>query len=280
MTSEPLPPPPPTPPEEGIEIRSHFVRSRNAVVIRACLSELYVDYFLHLSEHQLKPAGEHIQLFKDALAAFVLHCTARPRYEMIAWTMHFENPAVNLFLTADTPEEMVTGRILAENVREMGGNHLYSDVVQHNKPPRRSAIPFEGADAFRAAETFYLQSEQRPARFFATAPEEFVMVCDHPDCDTEWFNSLTPEILREIDHTETLALLERRRYAWRCGCNQAKIMRVLAPAMRHDPSELFGDEATVQVSCPRCAAKHIVTRESMEAFVAQHPLPPKDETGK
>ena len=267
----PSPPTPPPPPEEGIEIRSHFVRSRNAVVIRATLSELYVDYFLHLAAHQLKPATRHIELFKDALAAFVLHCTARPRYEMIAWTLHFEQPPVNLFLTADTEEEAVTGRILADNVREMGGNYLYADVVDHNKPPRRSAVPFEGADSFRAAEAFYLQSEQRPAKLFATAPEEYAMVCSHPDCDTAWFESLTADTLRTIDQTETLSLLERRRYAWRCGCNQQKILRVLAPIMRKDPAELFRDEPSVQISCPRCAAKHIVTREAMEAYLAQHP---------
>ena len=275
MSSDAAPPsppsPPPPPPAEGIEIRSHFVRSRNAVVIRATLSELYVDYFLHLAAQQLRPDPAHIALFKDALAAFVLHCTARPRYEMIAWTLHFEEPMVNLFLTADTEEEAVTGRILADNVREMGGNHLYADVVAHNKPPRRSAIPFAGADAFRAAEAFYLQSEQRPARFFATAPEEFVMVCSHPDCDTAWFESLTVDTLRDLDKTETLALLERRRYAWRCGCNQQKLLRVLAPVMRKDPAELFGDDPSVQVSCPRCAAKHIVTREALEAFIAQNP---------
>ena len=267
----PSPPTPPPPPEEGIEIRSHFVRSRNAVVIRATLSELYVDYFLHLAAHQLKPATRHIELFKDALAAFVLHCTARPRYEMIAWTVHFEDPPVNLFLTADTEEEAVAGRILADNVREMGGNHLYADVVDHNKPPRRSAVPFEGADAFRAAEAFYRQSEQRPARFFATAPEEFAMVCSHPDCDTAWFETLTADTVRDLEKTETLSLLERRRYAWRCGCNQQKILRVLAPAMRKDPAGLFGDDPTVQVSCPRCAAKHVITREALEAFIAQHP---------
>ena len=267
----PSPPTPPPPPEEGIEIRSHFVRSRNAVVIRATLSELYVDYFLHLAAHQLKPATRHIELFKDALAAFVLHCTARPRYEMIAWTVHFEDPPVNLFLTADTEEEAVAGRILADNVREMGGNYLYADVVDHNKPPRRSAVPFEGADAFRAAEAFYRQSEQRPAKFFATAPEEFAMVCSHPDCDTAWFETLTADTVRDLDKTETLSLLERRRYAWRCGCNQQKLLRVLAPAMRKDPAGLFGDDPAVQVSCPRCAAKHVITREALEAFIAQHP---------
>jgi molecular chaperone Hsp33 len=280
MSADAVPPNPssasssPPPPEEGIEVRSHFVRSRNAVVIRAAFSELYVDYFLHLAAHQLKPAPEHIALFKDALAAFVLHCTTRPRYEMLAWTLHFEQPPVNLFLTADTEEEAVTGRILAENVREMGANYLYSDVVAGRQPTRRSMINFTGEDSFRAAEAFYLQSEQRPARFFALAPEEFVMVCSHPDCDTAWFDALTVETLRDLDKTETLALLERRRYRWHCGCNQEKILGVLAPAMRDDPAGLFGTDNSIQVNCPRCAARHLITREALEAYLAQHPVSP------
>lgn len=261
----------PPAPEEGIEIRSHFVRSRNAVVIRAALGELYVDYFLHLATHHLKPEPAHVALFKDALAAFVLHCTARPRYEIVAWTVHFENPMVNLFLTGDNEDGVVAGRILADNVREMGGNHLYADVVAHAKPPRRSAVPFAGADAFGAAAAFYLQSEQRPARFFALAPEEFVMVCSHPDCDTAWFEALTVEQLRDIDKTETLALLERRRYLWRCGCDQRKLLRVLAQVARKNPEDIFGADPSAQVSCPRCGAKHVITRETMEAYLAQHP---------
>ncbi|HLP02695.1 MAG TPA: Hsp33 family molecular chaperone HslO [Opitutaceae bacterium] len=271
MSSDAAPIPPLPPPEQGLEIRSHFVRSRNALVTRATFSELYVDYFLHLSTYQLHPAAEHVALFKDALAAFVLHCAARPRYEIIAWTLHFEDPMVNLFLTADNEECTVTGRVLADNVREMGGNHLYADVVAYGKPPRRSVVPFAGAEPFRAAEAFYLQSEQRPARVFSLAPEEFAMVGSHPDCDTAWFEGLTSDQVRDLEKTETLSLLERRRYEWRCGCNQRKLLRVLSQVARKNPEEIFGQDPSAQVSCPRCGAKHVITREAMEAYLASHP---------
>lgn len=264
--SAPLPPP-----EQGIFVQSSFVRGRNALVTRAVFSELYVDYFLHLATYQLHPDSEHVALFKDALAAFVLHCASRPHHEMIGWTLHFEEPRVNLFLTADNEEGTVVGRILAENVREMGGNHLYADVVEYGKPPRRSAVPFTGPEAFRAAEAFYLQSEQRPAHFFTLAPEEFALVGTHPDCDLAWFGALGADQVRTLDQTETVSTLERRRYEWRCGCSQEKLLRVLAPVARKTPEDLFGDDPSAQVSCPRCAARHVITREAMEAYLAQHP---------
>ena len=36
---------PPTP--EGLDVRTYFVRERNALLARADFGELYVDYYLH-----------------------------------------------------------------------------------------------------------------------------------------------------------------------------------------------------------------------------------------
>jgi molecular chaperone Hsp33 len=66
-------------------------------------------------------------------------------------------------------------------------------------------------------------------------------------------------------------LLERRVYRWHCGCNQDRIMEVLAPAMRQDPQALFENDERIEVRCPRCAARYTITREAMEAFVSKNP---------
>ena len=34
-------------------------------------------------------------------------------------------------------------------------------------------------------------------------------------------------------------------------------------------ADFFGDEAAIRVSCPRCGARHTVTREGLEAYVAK-----------
>ena len=48
-------------------------------------------------------------------------------------------------------------------------------------------------------------------------------------------------------------------------------MEVLAPVMRQDASGLFGDSEKIEIRCPRCAARHAITCEAMEAFVAKAP---------
>ncbi len=257
------------PAEPGLEVRSHFVRHRNVLLARASLSDLYVDYYLHLGQHNIHPRPENDALFKRALAGFVLHCVSRPWNELTAWTINFQQPLVNLFLTGDNETGAITGRVFEENVKEFPENVFYSDLVLPGKPKRRSAINFTGADPLAAVEAYYAKSEQRPARYFQLGEEEFAMVTEHPDCDHAWFSALTVEQVRDMEKNETTNLMERRIVRWHCGCNHERMLEVLAPVMRSDPEGLFGAGETVQIQCPRCAARHTVTREAMEAFVAK-----------
>jgi hypothetical protein len=257
--------------EGGFQVKTFFVRSRNALYARVDMSDLYVDYYLHLSENGIKPAPEHDALFKRALAGFVLHSVSRPWNEMTAWTMNFQDPRVNLFLTGDNETGGVAGRVFAENVRELPENLLYADVVRGKEAKRRSTINFTGADPLVAVEKFYEQSEQRLGRFFQTGEEEFTFVIEHPDCDRAWLSGLTVEQVKAIETTETLSLLESRVVKWSCGCNQRRMLEVLAPAMRADATELFGGEEKIEIRCPRCAARYTVTREAMEAFIVEKP---------
>jgi molecular chaperone Hsp33 len=91
------------------------------------------------------------------------------------------------------------------------------------------------------------------------------MVTAHPDIDMAWFEGLTEESVRTMDQTNTLSLLERRIYRWDCGCNDKRMMSVLTPLFIKDPEALFGDEPLIRMSCPRCGAKYVITREAMEA---------------
>jgi molecular chaperone Hsp33 len=257
--------------DAGLEVRTHFVRGRNALVAQADFGDLYVDYYLHLGQHQIQLAPQHDAMFKRALAVFTLHCASRPWHELTAWTMNFQEPLVNLFLTGDNETGAITGRVFTEDVKQMAANVFYADVVRPRQPKRRSAVNFAGSDPVAAVEAFYAQSEQRPARCFQLGEEEFALVTEHPDCDSAWFQALTTDAVRALETTETLSPMERRIYRWHCGCNQERMMEVLAPVMRQDPDELFGSDPKLEIRCPRCAARHTITREALEAFVSKIP---------
>ncbi len=253
--------------EGALEVRAYFVRGRNALVARAQLSELFVEYYLHLASLGKQQNVVADTLFKEILAAFVLHCASRPRNESIAWTINFQEPLVDIFLTGDNALGTVVGRALSENVRRTGKGMFFSDVSVRGGMPYRSAVSVECGSAFSAVERYYTQSEQRRGRFFEILEEDFVFISAQPDCDFAWLESLDTEAMRSLDRKEQLSLLETRWVRWECGCNQSRLLGVLAPAARNAIDGFFGAEPSVRTECPRCGTHYVITREAMEAFL-------------
>jgi molecular chaperone Hsp33 len=252
----------------GIDVLTHFIRYRNVLMAEADLTGLYVDYYLHLVDHGLEVQPECDEIFKQGLAAFTLHCASRPRNEMVAWTINFQDPLVNLFLAGDNDESTITGRVFQDNVREDDQGLFFSDVVRGKTPVHRSAISFPGGDPFDVVERYYQQSEQRVARFVHLQDDRYLLLTSHPDCDLAWLKETDEATFRDLATNETLTPMERRRYAWHCGCSQQKILKVLAPTMKDDPEGLFAGDDSLRLNCPRCGARHLVTREALEAFIA------------
>ncbi len=249
------------------ELRTWFVRQRNALLARADFGALYVDYYLHFAQQGRRPATNNDALLKDALAALALHAASRPMAETTAWTISIQEPRVNLFVTADSARGRLIANLFTDHVKPRAENLFLSEIVDARNPLRRSSVPFEGTDIFHAVELYYRRSEQRPARLFRCGPEDFAMVSAHPDCDLAWFEALTPDRVAGLLKDEETRPLELRKYSYECGCNQERLMALLAPSMRASPDELFGGQERVIAVCPRCGTRHNITRESMEAFL-------------
>jgi len=255
--------------EVGLEVRSYFVRGRNALLTRADFGELYVDYYLHQGQRGMHHEPAHDELLKQALAAVTLHAASRPWSESVAWTIHFQEPLLNLFVAGDNRLGTVVGQLFTDGVKEDGRQLFVADVVRDRGEARRSAVEFTGADAFHAVEQYYAQSEQRPARFFHYGEEDFVFLSAQPQCDLAWLEGMDDAAILTLDHTEELSLLETRRYRWECGCTQARMFAVLAQVMRSDPEGLFAEGESLRMSCPRCGVRHTITREALEAYVGR-----------
>ena len=245
-----------------IESRSYFVRERNALVVRADFGPMYIDYYLHLMQQGMKLRVDHDTYLKDGLAAFALHMVSRPWKERSAWTVHFQEPFLNVFLTGSSVNENVVGWVFTRDIKDMATNLFYAEVSEPPKPSRQSVVEFEKGTFFEIVERYYAESEQRPARYFRHKDEDMVLVSAQPDCDLDWFYGLDDEAVRQLDETEELSLLEKRKFSFSCGCDSERILRILASM---DDDEIFESDESVTADCPRCAAQFVVSREAVEA---------------
>lgn len=249
-----------------VEVRTYFVRGRNALVARADFGPLYIDYYLHRADHDLVYENAHDAMLKDALAALTLHLASRPQEETCGWTLNFHDPLLNLFVAGSSRPCQVAGRVFTEDVRKFGKNMLISQTTRPNHPPVQSLVEFSSGGIFPAIEEFYRQSEQRQARLFRYEDEDIVMISAQPDCDDEWLAALSEEDIRRLDQTEQLSLLEVRRYIWECGCSVERLYPILGKLPEADLAEIFGGEEIITLTCPRCGARYRAAREQFEAW--------------
>ncbi len=257
------------PEDEAIEVRCYFVRERNALLVRASFTPIYTDYYLHLMEHKIRYEGEQDQMVKDGLAVLSLHLASRPWNEAVAWTLSWQDPLQNLFVTGSNRDGTVTGRLFTEDIRERDKDLLFAQVNVEGQEGRQSMIELHSTDLFEVGENYYEQSEQRLGRYFKHSEEDFVLITAQPECDEEWLAGLTEEAIQTLDEQETLSLLETRQYRFECGCSQDKIFPIIANMAQETIDSIFEGQEVIPTSCPRCGAKYAITREALEAFMEE-----------
>lgn len=246
-----------------VEVKSWFVRHRNALMVRGRFSPLYLDYYLHLMEHQLKYEDPGDTMLKEALAAMALHLCSRPQDEGCAWTLNISQPLMNLFVAGSSRPGKVTGRIFNEDVKDSGRNLFIAQTTRPNQQPRQSMIEVEGIDMLAAVENFYTQSEQRLTRLIRLPDEEFVQISAEPDCDEIWLAELELEGVMGLQEKEQLTLLETRSYVLRCGCSMERLFPLISRLPEEDLRYVF-EEGRAAIQCPRCAARYTATRDDFD----------------
>lgn len=252
-----------------VEITCDFVRHRNVLLTGGDLRPLLERWHRHHDANSLHLDPGHAAMFENALAAFVLHLAGQSRNRHMTWTINIGSPAINLFLGGDTHTGGVTGRVFTEDVATFPKGQFYQEAIVGGKGPFRSHATFVSHDVFEAVEQYYAMSEQRPAKLFDLGECRFVMAHAHPDYDEGWFTHLKADSVREIAAREELGRIETRAFGWHCGCEErSRLLRALLPTFLKQPAELFGEELTLELACPRCAGRHTIALSEMQAFAA------------
>ena len=240
------------------EVACYLIREHDVLAFYGDFRPLGVDLDLHILSCGLQYDPLARQLLLDGLIALALHLCARPAGEHVGWTVSIQRPAMNLFFTGDASETTVVGRVFLGGVEPRSHNVLISQTTSVHSEARRSSVDVEGIDIFAMVERYYRQSEQRPARFFASEAQS-ALVLGLPDADGRWIANLSDrEVFRLPSRGE--GLLSRRRVSLRCGCDRLKITNALVGIYGGMTDDLFRSDPAVEVECPRCGARVVVTR--------------------
>lgn len=248
--------------ESAVRVICRYVRGRNALVGAADFGGMFMDCYLHLGQTGVVLGHGVDGKFKLMLAALTLHAAMRPRAETCAWTLHLEGERLNIFAVAENPTGHVTGQVFAEHVRATGHSLMHAETATADGPRRRSTVdlpPVTGVLA--AAESYYRQSEQRPARFFDLGGDDFAVVAAQPDADLDWLQAVGADEVRALWRDDSRPPLETRVYRFCCGCTPGRVAQAIGPALRGQLDEIFGGEEHIRVSCPRCGTRHEMARE-------------------
>jgi len=251
-------------------------RERNVLVARGTFTDLFAAYREHSQRWVGEPDGLVEVMMRQALAAAGLHLTCRPRDEQTAWTLNLPEPPLNLFFTADAGTGRVVGRFFERHVETTADSRLFVQIDRGRGEPHLSVITVSGFDVLGILEQYYAQSEQATARFFEQDDDEFAMVMALPGVDDEWLRALTRETAREFIAGPQTNHIEERTVAFGCSCNVERILEIVAGIFREKEAELFGDDAQVEVQCPRCGRAYDLTREGFRAELGDTSDPSED----
>jgi molecular chaperone Hsp33 len=216
----------------------------------------------HVRRWEREPDGLALTMMRQGLAAGTLHLACSPKDEMVGWTINLLRPPLNLFLTGQSGEQTITGRVFTENVRTADASRMFVETRNPSNLMTQSTIEVDGFDVLSFFEQFYNRSEQKSARFFEATETEFVMLLGLPGVDWAAISALSRE--------EGLALadqvprfLDERVFRFLCGCNFETIREVIGTLFHDKLDQLFQGEEGVEVFCPRCGRRWWLTRKDL-----------------
>lgn len=245
-------------------IRRFIDRERDLLVARGDFGPMFAAYLDHTRRWESEPDGLSQTMMRQGLGAAALHLSARPPGELVAWTIHIHRPPTNLFLTGDSAEAIITGRVFTANVRPADRSRMYVQTTRSTGKASRSTIEVFGLDVLEMFEQYYRQSEQTPVRFFEVDDESFLMLSSLPDAEPQWLERLTRDEALGIAEDD-LKSLGDTVFTFRCGCNPERMLEVVRAMFRKDPDELFRGDPGVEISCPRCGRRWWIDRAQFDA---------------
>lgn len=195
------------------------------------------------------PLGE--VMMKQALAGAALYLSCRPDDETVAWTLNIHRPPTNIFVTGSSASQSVTGRLFTQGVQPSTQSRLFVETPRPRMATQQSVIEVDGLDVLEIFETYSSQSDQSKARYLELEDGRYASAVALPGHNPDvWLDSISRTTL--VERTGHFRDLDERVFWFQCGCDFDRMVEVVSSIYAGAIDDLFGDDPTVEIGCPRC----------------------------
>jgi hypothetical protein len=251
------------------EIRRYLLRKKSALITVGDFDLMFQELRRHTRRWDVPIDDLSYVMLRQAIGGSVLVAAGRPPDESSAYTFNITEPPINVFCSVNGVRSTVVGRAFLEDVQAEEASRLFVESHRPRGDPTRSVLNVIGLDLLEIFEQYFVQSVQLPTRFFELGGDEMIMIQSLPQSDPSWILELkrtdAPACIEEADEA-----IESRTFAFACGCTAEKLADALLRMWGHKPDDLFGGQAGIEVSCPRCGTGWFIDRASFDRQWEKH----------
>lgn len=265
-TSEPSEPPFELPPYATLVMRS-YLPGVEFMLMEADCRPLFNGFDQWVMDHDLPRADAvALELLRGLIGAVCTWVTFQPNDSMAAWTIALPDLSSRIFVAADASERNCVARWSPYGARGGPERPLFdAQLRRRSAAVQQSTIDPSGTTAVGLLAEFFARSQQNPGRYFFDPKrgiaQLLVAIADH---DLAWLRELDSvpegELIPEGHLPERRPLHHPQLLNYACGCTPERIRRVLLAAAGDHVTSIFGNEAEVEVECPRCGRSLVLRR--------------------
>ncbi len=242
--------------------RRYLWPDANLLVVIGDFPEVLVSKQLYQERHQIAPVdGDAAALLERVMATAALIAVSLADRESWGWTITLPGSRYGVFCGVE-PEGMVCARIRPADAAKT------SAFVQRQKgegPLTQSHYEPTSADVAATMAAYFDQVQQQWTRIAVDDQGSGVLVQALPDVALDEAAALDDDQLiarcRSMASAGELDELDEVVIFYECRCHDEMILDMVTSLPTDQRNDLWGDEAALEIECPRCGRKYVLNRD-------------------
>lgn len=244
---------------------AHYYRyhweDADLIVVTGEAAQVWEGYMAYCGRYEIAvpEKGKTAMLFR-MFAAAGLAAVSLPETEYWGWSVTFPRLSTGLFCGVE-PNGMMCGTLLKSDPER---NLVAVQRQAKNSPVTQSRFSLFTHDPVEAVEHYFAESEQTLIRIAVDDQGKGVLLRPLPGGRFDKIEGLTDSELISrcfgLAADNKITLLQEMLLFYECPCNMQMIEKMIQSLPEDQQKELWGNLDHLEVSCPRCSRKYLISR--------------------